>query len=135
MTERLSAEQEASCIGIAEDMASQILAEVPAPEGRWGEIWEAFCGCMQALPGLALLFRAPLMTVLRAVGAPLAERIIGTLGAPPIAELEQALVYFAAPTYRAAAVAWQREHQEALLELQKAHPDIDLFGWSPIGSA
>lgn len=102
-----------------DDIAAKIAAL-----GGWEVRWEGFCGVMQRLAA-----ECSPRTLRRVVAPQLASRVVAQLGAPPVGELHQALIYLAsaAPAHRNASHAWQAGHPAELAAFQRAHPRHDLL--------
>jgi hypothetical protein len=107
-------------LGATRQMADKIVREQ-----TWKHRFDGYCGCMQAINDFAVIRNLEAMAVCEEIGGALAKTVIEALGAPAITEIHQAVLYCASSSlaHKAAAVTWQRDHQDELAAFGREHPE------------
>jgi hypothetical protein len=111
------------------DSVDVMVARIVRDMHTWEDRWGACAGCMQALHSYGRERGLSQEEIIKEIGGELARRLIVALGSPPIADINQSLIYLGSNwvPHKMAAQAWAQKHPEELQELQRQHPDIPLL--------
>jgi hypothetical protein len=107
-----------------------MVAETTKRWQTWKDRWDAYCGLMQAMAGFGRDHGVSQKEICEEFAGEMARRLVDALGAPPITDVYQSLLYFgsSAPPHNEAARQWNLTHQDELMEFQRRYPDVPLLG-------